>query len=75
MMASKGLATRERLDCLMWDEMAVTKDLRFDTKTLKWKCIVDYEGEVSIMVPNGVADHVLVLVFRSFLGGWVQPFA
>jgi hypothetical protein len=27
------------------------------------------------MVPNGLADHVLVFVFRPFYKGWIQPFA
>ncbi len=27
------------------------------------------------MVPNGIADHVLVFVFRPFHSGWIQPFA
>lgn len=26
------------------------------------------------MVPNGVADHVLVFLFQSYLVGGVQPF-
>jgi hypothetical protein len=27
------------------------------------------------MVPNGLADHVLVFVFRPFFKGWIQTFA
>ncbi|KZR96174.1 Cell division protein ftsj [Daphnia magna] len=59
----------------MWDEISITKDMRFDTRSLKWKGIVDYAGETTIMVPNGLADHVLMFVFRPFLQGWIQPFA
>lgn len=75
LLALKDLPHYKRIGCLMWDEIAVTKDLRFDTRTLKWKGITDYAGETTIMVPNGLADHVLVFVFRPFMGGWIQPFA
>jgi hypothetical protein len=27
------------------------------------------------LVPNGLADHILVFVFRPYLAGWIQPFA
>ena len=54
----------------MWDE--ITKNLQFDTRTLKWVGVSDYGGVVDIMIPNGMADHVLV-VFRPYLGGWIQP--
>lgn len=47
MLALKDLPISQRLGCLMWDEMAITKDLRFDTKTLNWKGIVDFAGEVA----------------------------
>lgn len=73
--ALKDVEEWERWGCLMWDEMAITKDLRFDATTLKWKGIADLGGETTIMVPNSLADHVLVFVFRPFLGGWIQPFA
>jgi hypothetical protein len=55
--------------------MANGKGLDFDTRTLTWKGIVDYGGELSIMVPNGLADHILVFVFRLYLASWIQPFA
>ena len=71
----KNKKPHERWVVLMWDEIAITKDLRFDTRTLQWKGIVDYAGECGIMVPNGIADHVLVFVVRPLLGGWIQPFA
>jgi hypothetical protein len=71
----KGVEEHKRWGTLMWDEISITKDLRFDTRTLKWKGIVDFAGETTIMVPNGIADHVLVFVFRPFHAGWIQPFA
>lgn len=73
--AMKGLEPCKRWGTLMWDEVAITKDLRFDPRTCQWKGITDFAGETSIMVPNGIADHVLVFVFRPFLSGWIQPFA
>lgn len=73
--ALKGLKPHERWGCLLWDEITIKKDLRFDTRSLKWKGIVDYGGATKIMVPNGLSDHVLVFVFRPFLGSWIQPFA
>jgi hypothetical protein len=42
----KGKKEHERFVVIMWDEIALTKDLRFDTRTLKWKGIVDYDGEL-----------------------------
>lgn len=74
-LALKDLPLKLRLCCLMWDEIMITKDLRFDTRTLKWKGIIDYAGETTIMVPNGLADHVLVFVVRPLHGRWIQPFA
>jgi hypothetical protein len=73
--AFKGKATHERWGGVMIDEMANGKGLDFDTRTLTWKGIVDYGGELSIMVPNGLADHILVFVFRPYLANWIQPFA
>lgn len=74
-LALKGLIMSKRLCTLMWDEIKITKDMRFDTKTLKWKGIQDYAGQTTIMVPNGLADHVLVFVCRPLHAGWIQPFA
>ena len=68
--ALKGLDDYKRWGTLMWDEISSTKDLRFDSRTLKWKGITDLAGETTIMVQNGIADHVLVFFF-----GWIQPFA
>jgi predicted membrane channel-forming protein YqfA (hemolysin III family) len=41
--------------------------LRFDTRTLKWKEIVDYASEYTIIVPSGITFHVLVFVVRTLL--------
>lgn len=42
---------------------------------MKWKGIVDYAGQTTVMVPNGIADHVLVFVVRPLCASWVQLFA
>ena len=59
----------------MFDEMHITKELRFDQRTELWKGIQDYAKEVSIIVPNGITDHVFVFLFRPFLKNWIRPFA
>lgn len=62
----------------MLDEMTCTKELNFDTRTLVWKGIVDYGGELHVPVPNGICDHVLVFAAQVFKGKpkwWIQPFA
>lgn len=59
----------------MWNNISITKDLRFDSRTLQWKGIVDVMRECTIMVPNDIADHVLVFVVRPVLGEWIQPSA
>ncbi len=42
------------------DEISITKDMKWDNKSLKWK---------------GIVDYILVFVFRPFFKGWIQPFA
>lgn len=74
----KGCEEFERWVTLMLDEMSCTKELDFDTRTLKWKGIVDYGGELHVPVPNGICDHVLVFAAQALKGkpkGWIQPFA
>ncbi len=75
-LALKDLPLKLRLCCLMWDEIQITKDLRFDTRTLKWKGIIDYAGQTTIMVPNGLADSLVCSRFRSQTPPWrwIQPF-
>ena len=58
----------------MWDEISITKDLRFDARTLRWKWIADFADECTIMVPNDIANQVQVFVV-FVVGGWIQPFA
>jgi hypothetical protein len=54
----------------MWDEISITKDMKWGNKSLNWKGIVDYAGEGSIMIPKGLADHALVFVFIPFFIGF-----
>jgi hypothetical protein len=74
----KGVKDFERWITLMLDEMTCTKELEFCTRTLKWKGIVDFGGDLHIQVPNGMCDHVLVFsaqVFKGTPDAWIQPFA
>lgn len=74
----KGSEEYERWVTLILDEMTCTKELSLDTRTLQWKGIVDYGGELHVPVPNGICDHVLVFAAQAFKGkpkGWIQPFA
>ena len=40
-----GKKEHEQYVLILWDEIAITKDLTFDNITLKCKRIVDYAGE------------------------------
>lgn len=72
--AFSRLQELERCSVLMFDEIQISKELNFDTRTLKWKGIFDHAGETTIMVPHGDAEHVLLIVFRPVLQSWIQPF-
>lgn len=56
----KGVKDIERWITLMLDEMTCTKELEFCTKTLKWKGIVDFGGDLHIQVLNEMCVHVFV---------------
>ena len=56
-------------------QLLSVKGIDLDTRTLTCKGIVDYGGELSIMVPNGLADQILVFVFWPLLAKWIKPFA
>lgn len=64
-----------RYGTLMWDEMSIRKDLKWDFKMLKWHGIVNFGSDIKEAARAGLADHVLVLVFRPFRAKWVQPIA
>lgn len=74
----KGVKDFKRWITLMLDEMTCTKELEFCTRTLKWKWIVDFGGDLHIQEPDGMCDHVLVFsaqVFKGTPDAWIQPFA
>ena len=74
--ALKDLPEHERYGTLMWDEMAIQRDLTWDSKNCKWDGPVSYGGDVTEReTENELADHALMFVFRPFMGAWVQPFA
>ncbi len=60
---------------LIFDEITIKKDLTFDKGTLEHHGIVDFGQEIKTKVQNGLADHVLVFMFRPYRSKWVQPFA
>lgn len=64
-----------RYGTLIWDEMSIRKDLKWDSKMLKWHGIVNFGSDIKEAAQAGLADHVLVLVFRPFRAKWVQPIA
>lgn len=59
----------------MWDKMKITNDLRLGTMTLELKGIVDYARQTTVVVREGVADHVLVIFSCPISASWVQPLA
>lgn len=73
--ALEGLPVPDRFGSLMWDEMAVKKDITWDAFKLEWHGIDDFGKDVDTQVGDGIADHVLVLMFQPYKSNWVQPFA
>lgn len=62
-----------RFGTLMWDEMSIRKDLKWDSKMLKWNGVINFGSDVKEPAEQGLTDHVLVLVFRPFRHKWIQP--
>lgn len=60
---------------LMWDEMSLKKDLTWHSTRLEWHGISDYGEDIQTPVKNGLATHALVLIFRPYIGNWIQPIA
>jgi len=67
--------SRKRWGTLIWDEIKLKKDVSFDKKLLEWRGVVDYGDGFTGTVPQGLADHALVLIFRTYDGRWIQPIA
>lgn len=68
-----NLGKHLRSGTLMWDEMSIRKDLTWDSKMMKWDGLVNFGSDLEEKPQEGLADHVLVLLFRPFRQNWVQP--
>jgi len=65
----------KRWGTLIWDEMKIKRDISWNKSLLEWRGRVDYGDGMTIPIPDGIADHVLVLMFRPYTGRWIQPIA
>lgn len=70
-----SVKSRKRWGTLIWDEVTLKKDLSFDKHLLEWKGLTDFGEGISSPVPDGLADHALVFIFRPHDGRWIQPIA
>ena len=50
----------ERWGSLIWDEMTLKKDRKWDQSKLEWRGIVDF-GDIKTKTKEGIADPALVL--------------
>ena len=66
---------QRRWGTLMWDEISLKKDLTWQSNLLEWHGVVDYGPEITGSTQTGIASHCLVLLFRPYLGKWIQPIA
>lgn len=69
-----------RRGSLVWDEMSITKSVKYDAQKMRFDGFVDYgTGDICAEPgPNGeqqLADHCLVFIFRPYRSSWVQPIA
>lgn len=67
---------------LVWDEMAISGDVTFDSMKLVFEGFVDYGEDEGFGEPinfkkheGELADHALVLIFRPYRYSWIQPIA
>jgi hypothetical protein len=69
---------------LVWDEIAISGDVTFDSMKLVFEGFVDYEEAEGFGEPlnfkkheGELADHALVLglIFRPYRYSWIQPIA
>ncbi len=72
-----GLGLDLRRGSLVWDEMSVTKSIKFDPQKMHFEGFIDY-GDEELMdehseMKDQLADHCLVFIFRPYRSSWVQP--
>ena len=73
--ALQGRPFSHRWGQLIFDEIKIKKDLSFDKGTLEHHGIVDFGPDIRAKIKNGIADHVLVFMYRPYRSRWIQPFA
>jgi len=67
----KKMSDRDRYCCLLFDEMSIRKDVRFNQKL---DCIEGYEDYGTERTCN-IANHALVFMVRGLHRKWKQPVA
>ncbi|EFX72977.1 hypothetical protein DAPPUDRAFT_253850 [Daphnia pulex] len=74
--ALEGLPEQDRYGSLIWDEIHIKKKLHFDSRKFEFDGLTDFGDETEeIDVAPGLADHVLVFMFRPYKQSWVQTIA
>ncbi|KAH7958552.1 hypothetical protein HPB49_002537 [Dermacentor silvarum] len=68
----QGVPERERRGVLMFDEMSVRKSVHFRESDMSLLGKVDFSEHTRPADREKDGDHVLVFLFRPFLGGWSQ---
>jgi len=62
---------------LVWDEMSLTKSVKFDSQKMKFEGFIDYGpdeiDDYRVDFSEQLADHAHVFIFRPYRGSWVQP--
>lgn len=71
----ENLPPEKRWGTLIWDEMKIKRDVSWNKSLLEWRGRVDFGDGIMTPIPDGIADHVLVLMFRPYTGRWIQPIA
>ena len=65
----------KRLGILIFDEVKLREDIRFNSSTLKIDGFVDLGDETPDSNKNILANHALVFMFVPLLCNWIQPVA
>ncbi|XP_049519232.1 uncharacterized protein LOC125943768 [Dermacentor silvarum] len=68
----QGVPERERRGVLMFDEMSVRKSVHVRESDMSLLGKVDFSEHTRPADREKDGDHVLVFLFRPFLGGWSQ---
>jgi Transposase protein len=73
--ALQGRPPSHRWGTMVHDEIAIKKDISFNKGTLEHHGIVDFGDRIDAQLKNGIAESVIVPMFRPYRPHWVQPFA